>query len=114
MVGVKVAGSSLIEVIIASVIITAVFVLASLIFINVTRTSAGTVKLRAALIIEDLSIKTKESKEFVSKSYAFDNIIVERSIDAYEGVPGLVQIKFQARTVGNDFILERKELVYVE
>lgn len=104
-------GSTLIEVIVAMVIIMTVHAIALAIFINISGNNNNKIKMKAYLKMEEVWIKTVQESSYFDDEYDFDNIIIKKMISPYEQNKRLKVLQFQAFNMNGKLIIEKKQLI---
>jgi type II secretory pathway component PulJ len=92
----KLPGSTLMEVVIAMVIIILVFGIAMMIYTNVTRLSLSARKVRAAAILQDLLLQANNRQDNSDRSIRVDEFRIEQKITRFPNEPGLSEIELTA------------------
>lgn len=110
----KVKASTLIEVMVALIIVMISFGIAMAIYVNVTHSDNQTQKLKAQLLLNETAIKTTNENSFIDEKTEMDGISVIKTVSSYEGTPGLHLLFLEAFDVNAKKIAERKELVIVK
>ena len=98
----KLRASTLVEVLIAMVIIMAVFVTGIAIYTNVTQSGFSTSRLKAQqemqkIINESISLKDWEAQELDA-----DSILYKKTVSSYAGYPDLLLIEVKAVQNGRE------------
>lgn len=109
----KVKGSSLIETITAMLIISMVFGMALLIYLNVYKANGQILRAEAAIALQDAWAETERSKDFTNRSWKFDDFVLYREINPSTDNKDLLVIKFEIRNKEAKLLSERKFLKYV-
>ncbi|MBD1363817.1 hypothetical protein IDJ77_08335 [Mucilaginibacter sp. ZT4R22] len=107
------AGSTLVEVLIAMIVIVVVFSMAMVIFSNVTRSAPSIIKVRAQKVLDKVLDETEQNKIFTpgNKSYELDGFTIEESVMPYDGNNSLYQITLTASANSRDSIMTIKKIV---
>ncbi|HYF68574.1 MAG TPA: hypothetical protein VD884_10575 [Ohtaekwangia sp.] len=113
MIGSRLKGSSLIEVTVALVIITLVFSLAMVIYLNVQRSGLYAFKLSCEMMLNEVYTNTVRSEDYQNKEVTYDEVFIYQEVKTYPGSGNLLLITLEAREPGGKMIAERKHLVYV-
>ncbi len=79
----KVNASTILEVVIAMVIIIMVFGIAMMIYTNVLRLSLSAKKIKAQAILQEIVLKSEQTKDFSTQSITIDDFRVEQEIKPY-------------------------------
>jgi len=107
----KIRGSSLIEVIIAMVIISLVFVSSITIYLNVTRSAGTVLRTRAMIGLETMRAETLQEMAVKKYDTIIQNIRYSRTSER-SGKEGLTVIFFEARTPQGMLLAQRKQYIY--
>jgi Tfp pilus assembly protein PilV len=107
----RVAGSSILEVIISMIIILLVFGIAMMIATNVTRSSLSVKKLSAQALLQELLLKAEQNKENDSQTFTLDNFSVEQEIKPYAGDPDLLVIRLTAYDSHHDTVARLEKVI---
>jgi len=92
----KVQASSIMEVVIAMVVIVTVFGMAMMIFSNVMRSSSSVQKIKAQAILRQAMYTAEKNKENLTKTYNLGDFSIEQKVSAYPGNPDLSVIELKA------------------
>jgi len=117
MAGIKIhqlKASTLLEVIIAMVIIMIVFVLATGIYTNVVRSSPSVRSQQVRLMSENMILKSIEEQNWDNEWVEMDSLIFEKTVNAYENGPDLFVIEVKASEQGRIVNTSRKVVKWVK
>lgn len=106
----RVRSSSIIEVTTAMIIISMVFGLAIIIYLNLQRTGISSQRLSARIKLEAVFSETNKQKKFETRQVDFDNIIIYQKVERTEN--GLLNVALEARDEQGKLIAEQKHFVY--
>jgi type II secretory pathway pseudopilin PulG len=107
----KLKGSTLIEVMVAMVIVIIIFGLAMMTFINIAKFSNNALKTEAYFNLQKVITETYVNKQFLDEDYEFENMVIRKSITPYPDCKDLRIILFSAYTAENKLIIEKKQVV---
>lgn len=110
----KLKGSTLVEVIVAMVIILTCMGIAMSIFLNVSRDMNEELRILAEIRIHALATETNRAKDYTDTSVDFDNMKLQRNITSYANKAKLKQVTIAAFTLSGKKIGDYKEIVVVE
>ncbi|HET6243889.1 MAG: hypothetical protein H0V01_04385 [Bacteroidetes bacterium] len=110
----KIKASTLIEVIVALIIVMITFGIAMVIFINVTHSDNQVQKLKASLILNESALKTSKENSYIDEKTEVDGLFINKTINPYENIPGLNLVLFEAFDVNGKIIAERRELILLK
>jgi len=104
----KLKGSTLIEILIALVILSVCSALSVLICLNIQKSTFPFIKLKGMEIAKTVLMKTIDGKEYVDKRIQEDGFIIHRNIEKLEAYPDCSVIHIVV------FSSENKEVAEVE
>lgn len=107
----RVAASSIVEVTTALVIISMVFSLAIIIYLNVQRSGSSFLKTDSIMMIEDVFAETTILKKYENKTVKFEDITVYQEVSSSDQ-PDLLIVRLEARDEQGKLIAEQNHLVY--
>ncbi len=81
--GKRIKGSTLIESIVATVIIMFCFSVVTTVYVNVFRADDHSRKFSGHLILKNAALKIKSEKDFIDKVYKVDELTVEKTVAKY-------------------------------
>ncbi len=110
----KLKASSLIEVMVALIIVMVCFGIAMIIYLNVSQSDRQLQRLKGKLILNEIAIKTKNENSYIDDKIEFESINVNKTINPYNGIPGISLLLLEAYDLNGNKIVERKELVIVK
>ena len=110
----KIKASTLIEVLIAMILVMFSFGIAMAIYINVSLSDHLVQKLKAELLLNETAIETKAGNSFIDEKTGLGNISVNKTVTSYNGISGLHLLLLEAFDVNGKKISERKELIIVK
>jgi Tfp pilus assembly protein PilV len=107
----KLPGSTLMEVVIAMVIIILVFGIAMIIYTNVTRLSLSARKVRAAAILQDLLLQANNRKDNSDRSIRVEEFRIEQKITRFQNEPGLSEIELTAFGENQEQVAQLQQII---
>lgn len=110
----KLGGSTLVEVIVAMVIITMVISLTFNFYVKVNKSSNYLVKLKAHMISEEVICQCKIHKEFKDENYNFDNVIIQKIITPYENYDDLKRVEIIALSMDKKEFFRKTEIISIK
>jgi len=110
----KVRASTLVETIVAMLIITIVFSMAFLIFLNISKNSNNAIKTKAYFLASDILVKTISEKQYFDSDYNFGNVIIKRIVTEYHKNDELFQLNITAFDFKNHKLFEQNKLIIIE
>jgi len=111
MAGNQLKASTVLEVVIAMVIMMAVFTIALMIFGNVQRLSLSAKKVRAQAILEEALVQAEKAPEISTRSFNVGDIRVEEVIGSYNGTAGLLLVELSAFDANQERIVQVREVL---
>lgn len=108
----KVKASSLVESVIAMVLILTITVIGTVILSNVLIGNNNSQRLKAVLLVNEVILKTKEDKTFIDATIKTEeNIIIEKTLSKYDKHPELTLLTVSAHSESKKNIYSRRELI---
>lgn len=108
-------GSTLIETLVAMIIVMLAFGIGLMIYLNVIQSSGAQQKLNAQLQINKVAIETKDKNLFVDGEYTLENLKIVKTLRAYSPESERLKLlKIEAFDWNGKKTGERKELVITE
>ncbi|MFN6945505.1 MAG: prepilin-type N-terminal cleavage/methylation domain-containing protein [Cytophagaceae bacterium] len=104
-------GVSLIEVVIAMVIIAITYSIGIMIYINVLYSSYDIRKIEAIHLADNCANKALHEKTFYDEQIEFNDFYVERKVSPHQN--GLMRMDIEVYSKNNKLLAKRKELVRV-
>ena len=106
-------SSTLIEVIIAMLIVLICLFIAFNVYIKTNASANFLQRIQAHLLTEDIFTNTKSKKEYIDKQFEFNNITIHRMIKPYPKSINLVMIELIAMTKKGRILFTKKEVVRI-
>jgi Tfp pilus assembly protein PilV len=106
-----VKGSTLVEVLIAMILIIVVFGIAMMIFTNVTSSSLSVKKIRAAAVLHDAMLSAEQSKDPITQTITVDDIAIGEEVKPYNGNPALLYMHFTAYDNNQQKVAELEKVI---
>ena len=110
----RIKASSLLETIVALLVVMTVFGIAMTIYINVLRNSDSLSTLKAIQTLEQVAAETKTKRSYFDESFRVDEIMVEKSFIQYQHNEDLWLMDLKAIDPLNKTIATRKEILITE
>ncbi len=110
----RIGASSILEVIIAMVLILIVFTIAMMISANVLRSSLSFKKINAHAILHETLIEVELGADIGSKSFTIDDFEVVQEVKPYNGTPGLKEVHLKAYDSNKQLIAEAKKIAITQ
>ncbi|OFY26027.1 MAG: hypothetical protein A2275_05835 [Bacteroidetes bacterium RIFOXYA12_FULL_35_11] len=109
----KLHASTLIEVLIAMVIIVVVFGIANMIFLNIQKSTNTGIKIAASLELDKIAAETHRNFTYMDEEYKLDRFTIIKKVSNYNKAEELRQLNFEVLDAEGKIILERKELIRI-
>lgn len=110
----KITASTLIESLIAMVVVMISFGVATTIYLNVMGAGKEQQKLKSRLIVEQLAFEAKKKHLFIDEKLSVGGFVVEKKVSHYKGKDNLVCLQFIVLD-GNEKVMTRyNELIPVQ
>ena len=106
-------ASTLLETLVALVLILICFSIATLVLVNIMQSDNGRLKLHARLELDALYEKTMDERSFVDGSAEYNGFVIEKRLLPYEGPPGLYLLELKA-VAQKQTIATYKKLILVD
>jgi hypothetical protein len=110
-ISVSVISSTLVEVITALIIISTVFTLAIVIYLNVQRAGLSSRKISCYMMMDEVYAKTIKSNKFTSEQFDYEDVTVYQDVKNENN--GLISIRLEARDADGKLLAEQKHFQYV-
>ena len=110
----KVAGSTILEVVVAMVIIIIVFSTAMVIYANVIKLSLSTKKLRAQAILQELLLQAAQTKNNREQSSQVGEFRIEQQIKPLENESELCEIRLTAFDNNQEQVAQAQQVIINE
>ncbi len=107
-------ASTLVEAIIAMLIITIAFSMAMVLMLNISKNSNNSLKTKAYILANDIMVQTKSEKSYIDQEFNYGNIIVKKIVSEYENNEELFQLNISAYDSRNHKLFEQNELIIIE
>lgn len=107
----KLKSFTLIESIVALIIIMLCFGIGLMIYVNVMKSDSNFLKLKSSALLKEIVINTKINKHFIDEQYSFKEININKRIEKYKDQDNLNIVIFEAYDKSGKKICEMKELV---
>lgn len=106
-------ASTIIEVIIAMVILLIIYSMVIITFLNFSNENNNCNKTKAALLLENISANTKSTYRFIDDEFSFDGINIVQTIIPYKGTDNLRILKLEAFSISGKTILSKSEIISI-
>lgn len=109
----EVKASTILEVVIAMVLIVVVFSIAMMIFANVTSSSLSVKKMRAQAILHEALLNAEKKSDTTSLSLNVEDFRVEEEIKPYYQTSGLYDIHLTAYDANQQKVTELEKVILI-
>ncbi|MEO7215182.1 hypothetical protein [Mucilaginibacter sp.] len=107
----KLPASSILEVVIAMVIIVIVFGIAMMIYTNVLRFSLSGKKIKAEAILQETLLAANQSKQYENRSFEVDGFSIQQEALPVNGSGRLMQFTLVALDINRDTVAKVQQLI---
>jgi hypothetical protein len=108
----KVKASSLIEVIVALIIITLIFSFAMTIYLNVQRANFNSLKLTCQMRMSEVFSVSVKTNSYQNREVSYDELVVHQEVRPHSQSANLLIVTLEGRDPNGKIIAEQKHLVY--
>lgn len=108
----KLKATTLIEVLVAMIIILLSFGTGMMIYNNILNSDNGYEKMKSRLILNEIAIETKKEKTFFDEIKEEETFTIHKSIEQYKDKKNLSLLHLKAFNKQGRLIAEKKELIY--
>jgi hypothetical protein len=106
-------GSTLIETIVAMILILLCFGIFIIIYNNVLSSKNNRIHLSATLLLDDLAIMAHKNNNWIDENVDKEKIKIKKVISAYKDCPSLRTFELKAFDERNQLIVSRKEIIKI-
>ena len=110
----KLPASSLLEVMVALVVMFTVFGISMGLYVNVVGSSQSLQKTKAMAELENIASDTRKKQEFIDAGIQRDGFKIEKTVKPYPGIPDALILHLKAINLDNKEIAELREIVIME
>lgn len=110
----RLPASSLLEVMVALVVIFTVFGLATSLYVKITMSSYHLAQAKAMAELGKIAADTKLNQTFIDETFPLGSFTVQKTVKEYAAQPNLLEIRFEAKDVNNKVLGEKKQIVTIE
>lgn len=107
----KVKASTIVEVLIAMVIIVVVFGIAMMIYANVTQSSLSVKKIKAEAILNEYLQNAEKSTGNTTRSFTVDSLSIQQTIKSYNTEKKLVEVDLVAYDANQQKVAELHKVI---
>jgi Tfp pilus assembly protein PilV len=110
----KLKGSTIIEVLVAMVIILSCSSLATVIYLNILRSQNSAEKLKAYRILKQVQQETESKANFINEETTVDVFTVKKDCKPYHSDMHLVQLTVSVRNADGKELMKQSKLIVSE
>jgi type II secretory pathway component PulJ len=107
----RISGSTILEVVIAMVIIIMVFGIAMMIYANVMRMSLSTKKIKAQAVLRETLLQIEQTKDYNAQALTTDDFRIESEIKPYLEDTLLNEVHLTAYDLNQQKIMELQKVI---
>ena len=108
----RLKATTIIESMVAMVIIVVSFGIAMMIYMNVLSTDQLSPQTKADILLQEEMVETKKNRRFFKETKEIDGILLEKEVLPYPGSPDAYVIVLTMRDAKGKIIREVREIVY--
>jgi len=110
----KLRASTLLETLIAIVLILICFAIATMVLVNIMQSDNGRLKFHAQTELQAVYLKTIEDKEYIDATIDYEAFHIQKTIEPYRGAPNLYLLKLTATAESKQVLGELKKILLIE
>jgi len=110
----KIKASTLIETLIAMVILIIVSGIATMTFINIAHSGSNTLRIEAMIQTQNALAETIKNNTFFDEDYSEGSIMIKKRITNYSSGKNLKILEMNAYSLEGRFMYERKEIIRIK
>lgn len=107
----KLKGATIIEVLVAMIIILTCSTLATVIYLNVLQSQNSAEKLKAFRMIKEIQRETEEKNNYINEQLSADGFTIEKECKPYKSDTRLIVITFTARNQDGKELMKQSKLI---
>jgi Tfp pilus assembly protein PilV len=107
----RVPASTIIETVVAMVIIVAVFGIAMMIYANVMQSGLSVKKIRARALLDEAATNISPSQSDLNKSFSAGDFSISQTVKAYNGESDLLEIDLTAYDINQQKVAELHKII---
>jgi hypothetical protein len=110
----KLKAATILESMVAMTIIVVCLGIGTMIFVNILNNDRDRLSLKATLLLNNESLKTKKEKFFIDGEEKEEGFTIKKTFVKYSETENLLQMSLKAFDENGKLIIERKELIIIE
>ncbi len=107
----KVKGATLIEALVAIIVVAITFVMSAMIYINIISSDNSFQKLEATSIVKKLVIDTYANSNFIDTTMTQDSITIIKSVSKYPGISNAMLLSINAHGPNKRSLASYNEII---
>ena len=107
----KLKGATLVEALVALVIIAGISAMATFIYVNVIEATPSAKQLKAFSILNEISHTSEKELVLIDKEYFSDEWRIQKNVSRYKNSEDLFFVKYTVLDENGKIILEQKQLL---
>ena len=111
---VKLKGNTLLEVLVAMVILLFCTSLATTIYINVLQSQSTGEKINTYLKLQELSSQIEKEKDFLDKEWEENGFNFKKTCKPFKGNDAIIVLKLEAKNPNKKTVTEYKKIIFSE
>jgi Tfp pilus assembly protein PilE len=109
----KLKGATLIESMVAMIVVLLCFGIATMIYVNVMNSDSRRAELHAHLLLNEIAMKAKQQELFLDEEIHEGTLLITKKVETYKGVPGLIRLGIIARNEKDKIIATHNEIICI-
>lgn len=110
----RVPGSTIVETIVALVVILVIFGIATTVFVQVSLHSFSVRKQQAAALLNEYAVSTGEQHSFINEEVTKDGLLLKKEVSGYPGNDQVTVITFEVKDHNNEILGTQKRLFRIK
>jgi Tfp pilus assembly protein PilV len=110
----KITASTLLESLIAMVVVMVSFAIASAIYLQILSSGGEFQKLKAAALLQKIADETKQNRLYLDDNITVDQFVVEKKVVSYNGQKHLFHLKLKVFMQKEKQLAEYNELITIQ
>ncbi len=106
-------ASTLLETLVAMVIIMLCFSIGTMVYVNVITSENMVQKVHANIVLQNLALKIKNENEFLDSEMEMDDFFIKRKINNYQFSDNLIHLSLLAYQKNGKLVASHNEIILV-
>ena len=111
---VNLKAATLMEALIALILIMFCFVIGSMIYVNVVKSDNNRQELNANLLLHEITLKTIQEKKFIDEKIENENMTIQKTVTQYKNTNNLNLLTLTASDKKGRILAQHKELMVIQ